>query len=72
MATIDDLHESITTMSTEDLFKLHRDIRQSRRVSKRVTKATKKPKKEVNAAKLTKGMSEEDRRLLISELEEME
>ena len=71
MATIDDLHESITTMSNEDLFKLHRDIRQSRRTSKKVSKSTKKPKKAVDMSKMLKGMSEEDRRKLIEDLEGM-
>ena len=72
MATIDDLHKSITTRSDEELFKLHRDIRQSRRTSKRPSKVTSKPKKKVDITKLLKGMSEEDRRKLVEELEGME
>ena len=72
MATIDDLRKSITEMSDDELFNLHREVRQSRRTSKRVTKPAKKTKKEINVVEMVKGMSEEDRRKLISELEGME
>jgi len=71
MATIDDLRKSITEMSDDELFNLHREVRQSRRTSKRVTKPTKKTKKEINMVEMVKGMSEEDRRQLLKELEEM-
>ena len=71
MATINDLRKSITEMSDDELFKLHREVRQSRRTSKRVTKPTKKTKKEINVVDMAKGMSEEDRRELIKELEGM-
>jgi len=91
MATIDDLRKSITEMSddelfnlhrevrqsrrtskrVDELFNLHREVRQSRRTSKRVTKPTKKTKKEINMVEMVKGMSEEDRRQLLKELEEM-
>ena len=70
MATIDDLRKSITEMSDDELFKLHRDIRQSRRTPKKTTKGpTRKPKKTVDVIGMAKSMTEEARRELIRELE---
>ena len=70
MATIDDLRKSISKMSDEELFNLHREVRQSRRTSKRTAKvSTRKPKKEVDVVGMAKSLSEEARRKLIEELE---
>jgi len=70
MTTIDDLGKSITEMTDEELFALHREVRQSRRTSKRAAKAS--TKKKVNTVALVKSLSEEDRRKLIEELEGIE
>jgi hypothetical protein len=71
VASLRDLKQSILTQPYDIVVAIHSAIRQSRRTNKRVIKERKKvEKKEVNALdKLFKGMSVEDRQLLLSQLE---
>jgi predicted translin family RNA/ssDNA-binding protein len=66
-----DLKESVLTLPLDIVTEIHRAIRQSRRTSKRIIKEKAKvAKKEVSALdKLFKGMSLEDRQVLLAQLE---
>ena len=69
MATINDIGKSLSSLSDDELFDLHRNIRQSRRITKRTTKVSSKPKsKVVDTKKQIEGMSQEARDKLIEEL----
>ena len=67
MTTIADLHTSIREMDREQCFSLVHAIRASRRQSKKKAKAKKAPAKAID--KLIAGLSPEQRKQLIDELE---
>ena len=74
MATISDLNTSISDLSTSEAFELILQIRQSRITPKRktkVSKSKKKTKKQKDPLALLRGMSAEQRMLLIAELEDI-
>lgn len=70
MATIDNLHKSISEKSDEELIHLLKDVRASRRITKKSSKAQNTTiKKSAAAAKAVKGLPQSDLAALISELE---
>ena len=69
MATINNLHKSISEMSDDELLDLLKQVRASRRI----TKATTKPRNATSRkpAAPPKGLTQEAKAALILELEEM-
>ena len=73
MATINDLGRSLSDLSDDELFELHRKIRESRRTKKRSYKATsttKSKKQPIKAA--INSMSQDEKDKLIEELLNMD
>ena len=75
MATIDDLHTSITELSRGEVMQLIYDIRASRRTVKKTGKYGKKKAKSKAKVKdpliAFKSMTQEQRDLIIKQLEEL-
>ena len=69
MSTIDNLHKSISEMPDDELLDLLKQVRASRRI----TKATTKPRNATTrkSAAPPKGLTQEARAALVQELEEM-
>ena len=74
MATINDLGRSLSDLSDDELFELHRKIRESRRTKKRSYKvsSSSKPKKQANVKTEINKMSQEAKDKLVEELLSME
>ena len=72
MATIDDLNQSISEMSTEELNQRILDLRKSRRIPKKVSTTKSKSAKSTKPADITSimnTMSKEELQKLLTELE---
>lgn len=73
MATINDLGRSLSDLSDDELFELHRKIRESRRTKKRSYKATSTTKSKKQPIKaVISSMTQEAKDRLIEELLNME
>jgi len=69
MATIDNLHKSISEMSDDELLDLLKQVRASRRVTKTTTKSQNATSRKPAAP--PKGLTQEAKAALIRELEDM-